>query len=1245
MTSNSGGSVDHIHYCPIWTDPNWQDDGPERESGVFDIKDNVVDRLRPALLPRDNFKRPTVYAQRFSVFPGRTDGRSRTSPTRAESRKLLFPSAEIQTGKQLFGRFDDLARAANEHIDDYMERTRPDMQKLDENEQRLMQQYEDLLIDENWQNLMFGGLTMDEIRAEGYFPMCDASLDGLSGPLYELFKRDRWVDNRCYGKTAEEPRFMYTLDGIREEWNPKTNDRVWNAMQPALQLASRLLHENVDDGFIGSLQDITKRLWVDPNRFKQQDGQHRDKKIQFKRTINPMDPRRIFGAKDVEDCIDVHKASWDALLQIFEIELSSGFNFKGYQQRDHNVGNTSNWSVYRPGDKVRVKIDAELVWPLIVDKYSKSEKLKASVILATTLAHEMMHAFAGVPYKWLSDPASVGIVKIKEIVACGKLGSALTDWKFYDRYEEPYFEDEPYGEVGHAFETHFMGGGYWGFGPGVSVLRPALLQTAAGLLSFATYPDGDLNTVPNLEYPLIRNMRMSHFVRFEDVKKFFAQAFWDVAVKKYRLAALRETSKRPHKITYHPADEYYLAHNFDAVPQGSPADKYWLKQFTQDILDARNVVLRYYLNNLITEACAFDFMIERFKTDELAWNDRDSEWYRLGKEALMIICEFSASVPQVHGNVIGYLYGCWSATSFELRGYPDSVSNDLARHSKGQFDWAIYTQRTGFEVYESRIITTLMDFARLLEKEIAHTESMVCEIYQMGSSFWPLYNFGGSGHSDALRQRVKKMSGTIKEILNPVGLTDQGIKLIDAEWFNRIVSLGQRTKDLEYLLTLDPNAERNWRDLLVTMPMLRKSRRKPHQRFYFLAKKEMMSLTGKQLEQMKEFKARFQQVFNLGGDKVVIPGEDPDKLGIAQRLSGTLDDDRGINDHDKKLRGPSPGIFNVEGLKNRVDRGQKDKDGAQNAMLNGIVGRRYGNRPKLREEAAAQAGQAPHIPPKFQQVGFEKQAVPLSGTRYTASTDNTPFAAYSSGTSSPFLLPQLNQPAAWTANTTQDMAAWVNQRLAGAPPAAHGIMPHPYAVRETLTQDLQNLAAISLPTRNPATFANEFPREVVEGPDSSPRPGPLGDIGRNWEQQSQLGQNSPPPATGTVPPRRDGSEIDLTDASSHGGQAMAVSDFDYSSSETEISDNEGQRTRERSSSGTTLVGSSDAEEELLNKTLSFNMSEAKGKGRQGLKRKSSWVSDPSKKRKLGVSKASKRSIQLKPKKAKGFKKKAGKPQV
>ncbi|KAF5652844.1 hypothetical protein F25303_2850 [Fusarium sp. NRRL 25303] len=1166
-----GGSFDFVLYCPAWTDPNWQDEGPERDASVFDIKDSVFDRLRPALLPRDHFKKPTVYAQRFGIFPGRTDGRSRTSPTRAESRQIFPASSDIRNGKELFGRFEDLAKAANEHVDDSMERTRPDMQKLDETEQRFMQQYEDLIIDENWQTILFGSMTMDELcltsqlQAEGYFSMCDTKFDGLGGQISELFERERWVDTSCNGGTDDKPRLIYNLNGRREEWNVRTNDRVWDAMQPALQLASRFIE--MDDPFISSLLDITNRLWIDPRLFQNQPGQDRDKKIRFVPNLDPDDPSRLNGAKAVIDSgINPRAATWQALLQIIKIELTSGFVSEGKQQRHHSAGNTDSWVTQPFAFNLRVTIDCELVWPLINDTYSSSEKLKANLIIATTIAHEMMHAFAGTPYMWLVDPATIGIVRRDQVQACLDLVKSMYSHKHGDLHGEPYYDDNPHQEVGHVFEEHVLGGGYWSFASDVSILKPALLQTAAGLVAFTQNSEGGENEPPVLQYPLLRNIRLNHYIRTEDVQKYFTQSFWDVAMQKYGTAALREPSKKPHKLTYYPADDNYDRYDFEENTLGTEEDKAWVQDFMNELAGRGNLVLRSYLNNLINEACGFDLMNEQFATDMMTWTHRDQIWQRLSREILMILCEISAytyqpSQDQAQDDVLDSLYNLWKGVIAQGWGYPDAQSNSLDTLSSDPETWAQYTRYSGLEVYEKRLVPRLMDFTRRIERELMHIESM--------------------------------------------------------------------------------NYEHNWRDLLSSMPMIRKYKRKPHQRFYFLARKEMMKLTGSQLEKMKEFKTRFQRELSLGSYKVVTPGDDPNVLSIAQRLSGTLDDDRGSNDHEKGIKGPSTGIFHIDAVKNLVHQLREEENDAQTDMLNRITNRKRSEALTLQKTAAEQAGIVPPIPPKFQEVGFRNQVVPLNSVKeFNAS--NSPFSAFSSGTSSPFPQYQLNQPPAWVANSTGDLAAWVNHRLADGPTVANGITPQPYALREDLTVDLQNMAQASLPMRNPASFANEYPREVVQDQDSRFVAGPLGDIAQAWEQQYRLGQSPPPAATGgapVVPPstspiRRDSQGIDMTGGLSQGRKATVLSHCGHSSSETDVSDDEERRTRESSGSGTTLIGSSDVEEELLSKIASFERSEAREKG-YDLKRRSSWIllqSKKKKKQKLEMPKARRHAYKSKQKK-------------
>ncbi|KAF5025927.1 hypothetical protein F66182_1962 [Fusarium sp. NRRL 66182] len=1237
------GSYNHVQFCPIWTDPNWQDVGPDREKTDFKLKDNVFDRLRPALLPQDQVKRPTEYAHRFGIFPGRSDGRSRTSPTRAESRYLFPADTDIKTGKQLFARFEELARRNGEHVDDYMARTRPDMQHMGEIEQQYMQQYEDLVVDENWQNLLFGSLTMDELQAEGYFPRCDVELDALSGPLYS------WVDARRFGKKAEEPRVMYSLDGHREEWDPRVratwqktfrgtnilenNDRVWEAMQPALQLATRFLM--VDDAFIKGLQDITNRCLVDQKEFLPEE--EKSLRIKFSRELDPEDPTRLVAARRLANTgnFDAWKHSWTSLSQIFEIKLRSGFYNEG-KRDEHVMGRTTYGSFFSSRDKITVEIDAELVWPLLIDKYSKGEKMLASIVLASTLAHEMM------------------------VLACEALDLELMDDS--ERPEEPYYEDDPVAEVGHAFESHVLGGGYWPFiHATMSLRKPALLQTLSGLVAYCLWPEGLYNEPQNLEMPCIREVRLNHFVRLADVQKYFTHAFWDVAIHKYGTAALREPSTRPHKITFHPLDYCFESHSFEDVTLGTEEDKEWICDFLHCFQLSGNNVLEGYLNNIVNEACDFDLMIQRFKDDRDGWIAQDKSWSDLSKEALMIICEFTAysiqtcddsvnedNIPKATKSAIEFFYYTWENARYGLNRFPDHQSFLCGNYAvlDGLSWWAAQVQRSDVESYENRLIPKISDLLRIVERELSNSESMICELYQLGTTYWPLYFLRAPEHIRDWRIRVKNMETAIGNIVTAMQATDRGIKVCHGGWDIRLLVIGRRIQDISRLLYLDPlSYEADWRDLLVAMPMLRKSHRKPHQRWYFLAKKEMMNLTGKQLEDMKEFKRRFHHLLNLGTYKVVIPGMDPDELSIAQRLSGTLNDDK------YPISRPSTDIFHVEGVKKLVARLAKEEKDAQDAKIKRAAGDSAVDEvindlpdtfTNLQGAAAAQATQAPAILPKIQQMSVHSHAVPLSALP-TLNVGSAPFAPYSSGQSPLFPSHQPNEPSAWIANNPVDLAALANQPLGGTP-VAHGIMPHPYAVRETVTEDLQNTAEASLPVRDPITFANEFPRDIVDICESAHGAGPLGDVDQMWQQQAPLiqeqsdrqSQESRPvqfqpsrlfvTSMGRAEGPESKSDADRVDPPSFGFRAMTACGFGHSGSDTELSDS-GEWPLTREGSDTTLVEFMGTDEETVDSgskvaTVSSDLKD--GDRRRGLKRKQSWTPVSVKKQRLEVSGAEKR---------------------
>lgn len=161
---------DKPHYVPPWTDPDWQDEGQARQQTEWCIRDPVMDRVRPALLPKDQARHPTIYSDRFGIFPGRTDGRSRTSPTRSESRRVVVDGSP-RTGASVFAAHRREAALQGQTLEDFLLDRRPNIDALARGDGDPQgEALRDLLGDEFWQAMRFGDLTMDEVRVFAQLP-------------------------------------------------------------------------------------------------------------------------------------------------------------------------------------------------------------------------------------------------------------------------------------------------------------------------------------------------------------------------------------------------------------------------------------------------------------------------------------------------------------------------------------------------------------------------------------------------------------------------------------------------------------------------------------------------------------------------------------------------------------------------------------------------------------------------------------------------------------------------------------------------------------------------------------------------------------------------------------------------------------------------------------------------------------------------------------------------------------------
>lgn len=87
----AGGSWDYLLYVPAWSDREFPSDlrpvyGKQPQKYERLPPWNLLTRLRPALRADDAVRNPTPHAMRWGIFPGRQDGRSRMSPPYSDSR-------------------------------------------------------------------------------------------------------------------------------------------------------------------------------------------------------------------------------------------------------------------------------------------------------------------------------------------------------------------------------------------------------------------------------------------------------------------------------------------------------------------------------------------------------------------------------------------------------------------------------------------------------------------------------------------------------------------------------------------------------------------------------------------------------------------------------------------------------------------------------------------------------------------------------------------------------------------------------------------------------------------------------------------------------------------------------------------------------------------------------------------------------------------------------------------------------
>ncbi|KAK3956607.1 hypothetical protein QBC32DRAFT_386661 [Pseudoneurospora amorphoporcata] len=403
---------------PRWTHPNWPQQGiplpPEeivpQEGSAAVVKGDATSRLRPALLPEDKWHNPTRYALRYGIFPdddfhGPRHGRSRMSPL-TEAFEHEYDNLDQPAPYSLANIAETIARFKTNFVEEEV--------------------YAD---DEDYQRALFHGFTTHERinwKCEPLHPDFEPQESNLSGNLPQF--------------ACERPEMaQYGRSQSPEVQSLRQNRRIFRASSPAR-------HSSLADepSLLASMSGLSLR-----DRSPRA-SQKRDTQGQKAHLHDPDEPKDFFRKLGADTRARltleyIQERIW------FSIKSSHQFRVvcKGKGNPDDTSGETVPSYRHNPVNfRLEVVIAAEIMWPLLVPEYNIVEKQNCSLVIATTILHEL-----AVP-----DPAYPGVRN--------------------RAWDDPFWANEGKTEIGYAFENQLWGG----------TLKPPHQTDIARFFRYRTWP-------------------------------------------------------------------------------------------------------------------------------------------------------------------------------------------------------------------------------------------------------------------------------------------------------------------------------------------------------------------------------------------------------------------------------------------------------------------------------------------------------------------------------------------------------------------------------------------------------------------------------------------------------------------------------------------------------------------------------------------------------------------------------------
>lgn len=461
-----------------------------------------------------------------------------------------------------------------------------------------------------------------------------------------------WDNTAHHGAVREWPRLVYELNGQCKEYDVHKNAVLWEALQPALQLVSKVLRSK--PLFWTALKDLRTRVAIpeeyDP-RPVQDRNTHRLVRVRLLDEALEDDAARDWPIlyQIAEDGLDYESAINYVLEKKLRLEITSGHMDDGKFREQFRYGVTA--PVSEAGDRnIKCSLSAEMFWPLLEPNFSSSEKLATSFLVAVVLLHELMVRLS-LPLPKLdpvheltysSDNSQHATLCAVDVLCTESSGGWIPNvtpgmafdlqrWRDANQdmdtaYGEPWFGRDVHAEAGWAFENHLFGmilstlSGTYHF-VGQNIQLPLAL---AGQKYPSDIFDTETNNTLNMDYfYLCRSDAAQEPLPIYYFAKFFNQEFWDHVVPTFGFDAFKR--RGPERTQLYSAQRSHMNQQTLVEVCGRENKEFFLyvistlKQFGYGLL-------AFWLKLTLIEAVAHIDVCLRWQYEALTWRRSRDEW-------------------------------------------------------------------------------------------------------------------------------------------------------------------------------------------------------------------------------------------------------------------------------------------------------------------------------------------------------------------------------------------------------------------------------------------------------------------------------------------------------------------------------------------------------------------------------------------------------------------------------------------